>query len=72
MISFDPGVVKKVYFIQAGVGGPIKIGEADSPEDRLRALQTAHHEQLTLLATVDGVDESDMHGSLRLIRGGVS
>jgi hypothetical protein len=42
-----------VYFIGAA-SGPIKIGIAVSPENRLRGLQTSHHEKLILLATCDG------------------
>ena len=37
-----------VYLIQAGENGPIKIGRAVDPERRLRGLQCAHYETLTL------------------------
>lgn len=46
-------VASSVYFI-AAVGGPIKIGLAVNPLDRLRSLQTAHPKKLRLLATVPG------------------
>lgn len=52
-----------VYFIQAGVEGPIKIGIAGDPDARLRNLQVAHHEELTLLAECPGGTEleADLH-----------
>jgi hypothetical protein len=55
-----------VYFIQAGVGGPIKIGHAANPFDRLRALQTAHYEQLTMLGAFSGgrIEELEIHRRL--------
>ena len=43
-----------VYFIQAGEGGPIKIGYSSDPRVRAGDLQTAHHEQLRLLCTTPG------------------
>lgn len=43
-----------VYFIQAGEGGPIKIGLADDVAARLMELQVGNHECLTVLRTVDG------------------
>ena len=45
---------QRVYFIQAGKGGPIKIGIAEKPRQRLKGLQTSHHEELRLLATTHG------------------
>jgi hypothetical protein len=56
-----------VYFIQAG-DGPVKIGWAKGhPERRLRELQTAHHEPLSLLKVIPGsrYDESAWHGEFR-------
>lgn len=52
-----------VYFIQAGDGGPIKIGVGNDPVGRLANLQTGHHELLTLLATVpgDAEVEAELH-----------
>jgi hypothetical protein len=41
-----------VYFIQAGIGGPIKIGIARSVANRLKSLQTSHPEPLTVLAVM--------------------
>lgn len=43
-----------VYFIQAGEGGPIKIGVARNPSTRLKALRTGAHAPLTLLGAVQG------------------
>ncbi len=56
----SPGAARTdgfVYFIQAGDDGPIKIGTAVVPEERLRGLQTAHHEELRILAVVAGGPE---------------
>lgn len=39
-----------LYFIEAGCGGPIKIGVANDPWDRLSTFQTSHFEDLRLLA----------------------
>lgn len=41
------------YLIRAGKRGPVKIGRADDPEQRLSDLQTAHHERLELIRVVD-------------------
>lgn len=43
-----------VYFIQAGEGGPIKIGTAISPEKRLKQHQTSSHDTLVLLGVRPG------------------
>jgi len=39
----------RIYFIQAGRNGPIKIGRATKPKNRLRYLQTSSSEKLILL-----------------------
>ena len=44
----------KVYFIQQSDGGPIKIGTAKDPEQRLAALQTGNPQELRLLGSVLG------------------
>jgi hypothetical protein len=44
---------QRVYFI-GSQSGPIKIGIAVRPMERLKTLQTGHHEKLELLATCDG------------------
>jgi hypothetical protein len=43
-----------VYLLEARKGGPVKIGWARDPEKRMKSLQTAHAEQLTLLAVIPG------------------
>lgn len=44
-----------IYFLQAGEGGPIKIGFTDKPiNKRMATLQTANAEKLTLIATMEG------------------
>jgi hypothetical protein len=42
---------ERIYFIQSGESGPIKIGRSDEPERRLAEMQTSHPETLRLLAT---------------------
>jgi Meiotically up-regulated gene 113 len=37
-----------VYFVQAESGGPVKIGSAADPEERLRTLQAASAERLVI------------------------
>lgn len=43
-----------VYFIQRESGGPIKIGKAERPEQRLVSLQVGNHEILTIRAVCLG------------------
>lgn len=52
-----------IYFVQAEHGGPIKIGRADKPEERLRDLQIGNPYRLRLTRTVEGVriDEWRLH-----------
>lgn len=38
-----------VYLIRAGESGPVKIGWALDPKERLVTLQCAHHERLSLI-----------------------
>lgn len=53
---------QSVYFIQAE-SGPIKIGIALDPGERLAGLQISHFEKLTLLAAVEGgiALETELH-----------
>jgi hypothetical protein len=55
-------VPQLVYFIGAQ-SGPIKIGIAGNVQNRLKGLQTGHHEKLELLATCEGGQslERDYH-----------
>lgn len=48
-----------VYFIRAGMSGPVKIGVADDVSERVAALQTAHYERLTIIRTVAGGPETE-------------
>ena len=52
-----------VYIIRSGDRGPVKIGYAASPYDRLAALQTGHFEQLSVVRLLDGgvADERALH-----------
>lgn len=53
-----------IYFIQAGPGGPIKIGFTKyAVEGRMAALQTGNPVALKLLGTREGTveDEADLH-----------
>lgn len=43
-----------VYFISAGLHGPIKIGKASDVKKRLQSLQTSSSEKLTILGVVSG------------------
>jgi hypothetical protein len=53
----------RVYFIQEGERGPIKIGLAMEPLKRLATLQTGHPRPLRLLRAVAGTarHERDVH-----------
>lgn len=59
-----------IYFIQAGVRGPIKIGWAQDVERRRETLQVGNPARLRILAVVDcGRErESEIHGMLRAHR----
>lgn len=56
-----------VYFIQAGGGGPIKIGTASNLQRRVETLQCGCPEPLVVLATISGGrrDEALFHAALR-------
>ncbi len=45
---------QRVYFIQSGDGGPIKIGTSKNPSARLKTLQVATAETLVLLGSIKG------------------
>ena len=59
-----------VYFIQAGPKGPIKIGTALRPMDRLRELQVGNPFKLVLLAVIEGhaVVERELHAQFAVHR----
>ena len=48
-----------IYFIQAGDGGPIKIGLARDAHVRAKGLQTAHYETLRIIGIVEGDFETE-------------
>lgn len=50
-----------VYLIQAGVNGPVKIGQSDDPMARLAQLQTSHYEKLRLVGLILDGSESELH-----------
>lgn len=45
--------MSKLYFIQAGDDGPIKIGHSANPRERLAMLQVGNPRELVLLAEID-------------------
>lgn len=60
-----------VYFVQAGDGGPIKIGwTGGDPKARMRDLQTGNPYPLSMLGHVpgSGADETDLHEQFRHLR----
>lgn len=59
-----------IYFVQAGVNGPVKIGYAKDVAARVTALSTAHYEELRILAVVTGnrYDEKAFHDKLENAR----
>jgi DNA-binding transcriptional regulator YdaS (Cro superfamily) len=59
-----------VYAIRGGQKGPIKLGSADAPAERLAALQTAHYEKLLLIRTWAGgfSEEKWLHHLFRSYR----
>lgn len=50
---------QRVYFIQSGHNGPIKIGISDNPKARRAHMQTASHEPLRLLGDLPGGAERE-------------
>lgn len=62
-----------VYFVQSGDDGPVKIGIAKNPLDRLGALQTGNHQDLHIRHVVPGdrALETSLHHRFKdaLIRG---
>lgn len=58
-----------VYFIQAGDGGPVKIGIASDPEKRLAEMQVGNHVELILLAVRPGSADLERRIHARLLPG---
>lgn len=61
-----PAPPRWVYFVQAGAGGPIKVGTSGNVAGRIAALQTAHHAELRVLARARGgpAFERALHAAL--------
>ena len=59
-----------VYFVEAGLGGPVKIGWTQDVERRIAELQTANAHKLNLLGTVVGTmeDEASTHARFSHLR----
>lgn len=64
------GRQSRVYFIQEGEDGPIKIGVSQNVPARLKDLQTSHASSLRLLHTIPGTyaDEQRLHSSFDHLR----
>lgn len=60
----------RVYFVQAGDGGNIKIGVSGNPETRVAGLQTGSDEPLRILATIPGgrAVEKELHRRFAALR----
>jgi len=52
-----------VYLIRAGLTGPVKIGKADDPSERMALFQIGHYEQLHLIRIWQGglLEEAHLH-----------
>jgi hypothetical protein len=59
-----------VYVIQAGEGGPCKIGHAANVSRRLAGMQTATHVQLRVVAVYEGgePEERALHEQFKAVR----
>jgi hypothetical protein len=60
----------KVYFIQAGSNGPIKIGCSRDPENRCKDLSECSPYCLKIVAEIDGThkEEKNIHNQFRQCR----
>jgi hypothetical protein len=59
----------KTYFIQAKDGiGPIKIGQSEKPERRLKQIQSAHPETVLAIIGVCDIEESVVHSYFNYLR----
>jgi DNA-binding XRE family transcriptional regulator len=59
-----------VYMIRSGEYGPVKIGHATDPYDRLAALQVAHFDPLVIIRLFDGSvnEERALHRAFMNLR----
>lgn len=62
-LRFKQSRATAIYFIQSVRGGPIKIGITDDLPARLRTLQTAHADKLSIIYSFRGKtsDEEMIH-----------
>uniref|UniRef100_A0A6H1ZYZ5 Bacteriophage T5 Orf172 DNA-binding domain-containing protein n=1 Tax=viral metagenome TaxID=1070528 RepID=A0A6H1ZYZ5_9ZZZZ len=44
---------EKLYFVQQGTRGPVKIGISKEPEERIKVLQTGNPKKLRLIWTIN-------------------
>ncbi len=51
--------MRRIYFVQSGRKGPVKIGVTDNLVARINDLQVAHHSELFLLASGPGDEEKE-------------
>lgn len=58
----------KTYIIRAGESGPVKIGRAMFPAERLAGLQTGHYEELRIIREIAGDAERELHERFRALR----
>jgi Meiotically Up-regulated Gene 113 (MUG113) protein len=58
-LALSESEAQYVYFIQAGEGGPLKVGIAFDVNARLRSLQTASPFDLRLLGSVPGARRAE-------------
>lgn len=58
-----------VYFIQAGPGGPVKIGFSENPQQRLAQVQVDSPVPCVLLGVLPGgeAEEAELHERFRLL-----
>lgn len=60
----------RVYFVEAGTGGPVKIGWSQHLDQRKAGLQTANANKLAVIGTVPGTmkTESELHAQFAHLR----
>lgn len=56
------------YFIQSITGGPIKIGKAFNPRDRMKMFQTGSPIELKLVGILEGDHEREWHDCYKWAR----
>lgn len=56
------------YFIQSITGGPIKIGKAFNPRDRMALFQTGSPIELKIVGVLEGDQEREWHATYKWAR----